>query len=129
MTPTDLPVLRSRIETRIAANRAAIKKADKVDAFILEGLNRQLGRFARALRNPQNVPEYFGPNWHGPAIEGLIKSSEDVCAQSQRIKVQVEREDLGVTRFARRSAGLRPEPPVARRLGLTAAAANAGGGR
>ena len=32
---------------------------------------------------------------------------------------------MGVTSFAGRSAGLRPEPPVARRLGLSAAAANA----
>lgn len=86
MTPADLLTLHKRdLETMIAANRGCARSADRVGRHILDGLNRQGGRYllriAGELRHgieegPYGTLGRWGKNGFGPAIESLVRESE-----------------------------------------------------
>jgi hypothetical protein len=77
---------RRDLETMVAENRALMRgDCSKVDRVILEGLNRQAGRYLAAIRSelahgvqdgPYGTLGRFGRNQHGPAIADIISNSE-----------------------------------------------------
>lgn len=74
---TFLQQIEADLASTIEANDKAV--VDRVGRLMLDGLNSQLGRYLRILRsapNPEGMVQYFGPNWHGPAVEDLISQSK-----------------------------------------------------
>ena len=71
---------------RLVTEVAAIRGADRIDAFRLSRIEQQLRRYhQRALRfeldrDPEGAAEYFGKNWHGPAIDDLIADARRIAA-------------------------------------------------
>jgi hypothetical protein len=85
---TDLLTLTTHLQNRISANESAMTKLDRGYRIILvnitDRLKRYLDRALLGMNQPARRHEtevLLGKNMRGPAIEDLVRQSEEICGR------------------------------------------------